>query len=227
MPDKQAENKLPVAESKALTDDEFTEKTKKFFSDSKLMASFKNEMSEYHLLIDTDKDKLTPTQKKRKIELVVEIMQVYGLENGLWATNLGRFKYHHALAEIRRKIVDDYDCHTAIELMIADRIVANYWLTMRNDTLLNHYMENEDGSFSINQLKINMIREFNRGIDRASRQLNADIMLLKELKHPKLNIKINTENAYIAQNQQVINTDKDESKSVNNESLKADNLGKK
>ena len=151
---------------------------------------------------------------------------MYGLENGIWAANLSHNENYLPLGETRRKIVKDYDCKTSLELMLADRIVANYWRAMRNDTLLNHYIENKDGSFSVNQLKINMIKEFNKGIERADRQLNANIMLLKELKQPKLNIKVNTENAYIAQNQQVVNTRNSGSLAGGDESLEVNDLGK-
>ena len=41
----------------------------------------------------------------------------------------------------------------------------------------------------------------------ADRQLAANMMLLKELRQPALNVKVNTKNAYIAQNQQVVNED--------------------
>ena len=154
-----------------------------------------------------EKGELTPKEEKKKTDLALEIAMIHGLKNGVWAGNLSYQKYFKSLTTMRSSLVKEYDCKTPIELMLVDRIVANYWQAMRSDTLLNHYIENEDGSFSINQLKINTIREFNRGLERADRQLNASIILLKGLKQPKLNIRVNTENAYIAQNQQVVTTD--------------------
>ena len=178
------------------------EKVKEAYCQNDMFVGDKNMLSEYRDL-HQKLDKLTPNEKKRKDQLSTELFMTYGLENGIWATNLGHSKYYSSLAQIRLNIVKDYDCKSSLELMLADRIVAHYWRAMRNDTLLNRYIENGDGSFSINQLKINMIREFNNGTERADRQLNADIILLKELKQPKLNIKVTTENAFIAQNQQV------------------------
>ena len=178
------------------------ELVKAAYCQNDMFVGDKNMLSEYRDL-HQKLDKLTPNEKKRKDQLSTELFMLYGLENGIWAANLGHSKYYSSLAQIRLNIVKDYDCKSSLELMLADRIVAHYWRAMRNDTLLNRYIENGDGSFSINQLKINMIREFNNGTERADRQLNADIILLKELKQPKLNIKVTTENAFIAQNQQV------------------------
>ena len=178
------------------------ELVKAAYCQNDMFVGDKNMLSEYRDL-HQKLDKLTPNEKRRKDQLDTELFMLYGLENGIWAANLGHSKYYSSLAQIRLNIVKDYDCKSSLELMLADRIVAHYWRAMRNDTLLNRYIENGDGSFSINQLKINMIREFNNGTERADRQLNADIILLKELKQPKLNIKVTTENAFIAQNQQV------------------------
>lgn len=158
-------------------------------------------LTEYQNLEEIKEPSKEQTDRKKKLS--EEIVMMYGLENGIWAANLAHAKYYSALAQIRKNIVRDFGCKTSLEFMLVDRIVAHYWRAMRSDTLLNHYMENEDGSFSVNQLRINMVKEFNRGIDRADRQLNANIILLKELKQPKMNIKVTTENAYIAQNQQV------------------------
>jgi hypothetical protein len=174
--------------------------------------------------LEKNKKRLNKSQKDEASKLRMGIAMLYGIENGMWAGTISHGKYLGSLTEIRRKIVEDYGCKTSVELMLADRITANYWRAMRIDTQLNH-MEDEDGSISINQLNINMSKELNAGLERADRQLNADIMLLKELKQPKLNIKVNTENTYIAQNQQVINN-KNESKSIVDKSLEADNLGK-
>ncbi len=225
MPEDQGENIMTPMQPKELEKKAKIEEIRKDYQDPNTFVPDNDKLSEFISLICVEKK--SSKQKERKKELSQEIASMYGLENGIWIANISYSKNYPTLANMRRKIITDYDCRTSIEFMIADRIVANYWRTMRNDTLLNFYIENEDGSFSINQLKINMIREFNRGLERAGRQLNADIVLLKELKQPKLNIKVNTENAYIAQNQQVVNTDHSGSKSVSKESLDVIDLGTK
>ncbi len=146
---------------------------------------------------------LTPVQEDRKKKIIDEMSILYGLENGIWAANIGREKYYSGLAMIRANIVKDFGCKTSLELMLADRIVAHYWRAMRNDSVINMLTEEKDGGYSFNQQKINILKELHRGVELADRQLNTDIILLKELKQPQFNINVNTKNAFISQNQQI------------------------
>jgi len=156
--------------------------------------------------------KLTPKQIERKEKLSFEIVTRYGLKNGIWVKNLSHKQYHEALGKMRHDIATEYSCRTSLELMLADRIVASYWRAMKCDMIFNRLIDREDESFSYNQLKVNVLKEVNKGIELADRQLNTNMILLKELKQPQLNIRVKTDNAYLAQNQQVnINpTNKDE-----------------
>jgi len=152
-------------------------------------------------LIDLrDKKKLTAKEEERKDEIQLEISKAYGLKNGLWAANLSYGKYHKFLSTTRSSLVKEYDCKTPIELMLADRIVANYWRSMRLDIILNRLIEKDDGGYTFNDSKMNVIRELSKGLESANRQLNTSILLLKELKQPSLNVKV--KNAIIGQNQQ-------------------------
>jgi len=150
----------------------------------------------------TKKKKLTQKEEKRRDELKLEIAKANGLQNGIWAANLSYEKYFNFLATTRSNLVKEYDCKTPLELMLVDRIVANYWRSMKLDMILNRLIETEDGRYSFDDLKLNVIRELSKGLESASRQLNTSILFLKELKQPKLNVKVNTENAFIGQNQQ-------------------------
>lgn len=150
-------------------------------------------------------------QKERMDELETKLAIRHGLQNGLWVKNLSYEKYYSGFMKMRHDIVEEYSCKTASELMLADRIVANYWRAMRYDSQFNYIIEKPGGGFNFDQLKVNVLKEFNKGLELAGRQLNADIMLLKELKQPRVNIKVKTDNAYLAQNQQInINSEKDE-----------------
>lgn len=156
----------------------------------------------FDLLEKKELKELTVKEKAREGELSLEIGKANGLKNGLWAANLSYGKYHKFLGTTRSMLVKEYDCKTPIELMLADRIVANYWRSMRLDTTLNFLIEKEEGGYSFTDQKVNIVRELSKGLESASRQLNTSILLLKELKQPKLNVKINTDNAFIGQNQQ-------------------------
>lgn len=158
-----------------------------------------------------EKNKLTQKEEKKKDELGLEIAMINGLKNGIWVGNISYSRYFKSLTTMRSNLVKEYDCKTSLELMLVDRIVANYWRAMKYDTIFNRLIEKEDGGYSFDQLKVNIIKEFNKGIELANRQLNTNIILLKELKQPQLNIRVKTDNAYLAQNQQVnINPNKNE-----------------
>ncbi|MEK7539572.1 MAG: hypothetical protein AAB595_02975 [Patescibacteria group bacterium] len=177
------------------------EKIKKYYKNPNIYIPERQKLEEHKSLEEVKE--LTPTQEARKKELSSELAIMYGLENGIWTANLAHAKYYSGLAQMRKNIVRDFNCQTSLELMLADRIVAHYWRAMRNDTLLNTLIEKEDGGYSFNQQKINLFRELYKCVEIADRQLSADVILLKELKQPRLNIKVTTENAFIAQNQQV------------------------
>ena len=152
-------------------------------------------------LIDLrDKKKPTAEEEKRKDELTIELAKTNGLKNGLWATNLSYKKYHKFLSTTRSILVKEYNCKKPIEFMLADRILANYWRSMILDTTLNQLIEKEDGGYTFNDQKVNIIRELSKSLESASRQLNTSILLLKELKQPSFNVKV--KNAIIGQNQQ-------------------------
>ena len=145
------------------------------------------------------------TQKKRKSELNEAVALMYGLENGLWISNLGYQKDYATLARMRQRVIRDYDCKTSLELMLADSVVASYWRIIKNELMLSRLLQKEDGSWSFDQLKVNTMKELNKEIDLANRRLNMNAILLKELKQPALKVSVRTNNAFIGEKQQFNN----------------------
>ncbi len=158
-------------------------------------------IKEYGALATTSK-RLTQKQKDRMYEVSLEIAMPYGLKNGLWIKNLNGRKYYQTLGKMRQDIDEEYSCKTSLEFMLADRIVASYWRAMNCNMLFNSFTELENGHCSFNQIKINLLKELNKGMELADRQLNADIVLLKELKQPALRVNVKTNTAFVSQNQQ-------------------------
>ena len=148
-----------------------------------------------------NKEKLTEQETKRLNELQQEVTEIHGLKNGLWAGAATYKKYRNFIYTTRASLVKEFNCKTSLELMLVDRIVANYWRAMRIETLLCPYIEwNDDYPFS--QLRVNIIKELGKSLESASRQMTTSILLLKEMKQPGLNVKINAGNAFVGQNQQ-------------------------
>lgn len=165
------------------------------------------------ILILVNKEKLTESETKRLNELQQEVTEIHGLKNGLWAGAATYQKYRNFIYTTRASLVKEFNCKTSLELMLVDRIVANYWRAMRIETLLCPYIEwNDDYPFS--QLRVNIVKELSKSLESASRQMTTSILLLKEMKQPGLNVKINAGNAFVAHNQQ-FNLNKNE----NNETI--------
>jgi hypothetical protein len=226
MSNEQPDNKIEPTKPKVIITDENIDNVRQMYSNPNSYNPEELKLRNYYKL-NKSTEKLTPVQEKEMKKTSEELGMIYGLQNGIWAGNLARTQYFGTLYQMRKSIVKDYNCQSSLELMLADRIVAHYWRSMRNDAVINMLTEEKDGGYSFNQQKINILKELHRGVEMSDRQLSANILLLKDLKQPKLNIKVNTENAYIAQNQQVVNTDKNGSKSVKDELLRANDLGNK
>jgi hypothetical protein len=146
---------------------------------------------------------LPKEQRDKKIDDAMQKLGTYyGLENGIWAANLDRERYYQSLTRMRQRIVNDYNCKTSIEFMLADSIVASYWRIMRNESRISILMEEADGKWSLGESKINIIEELNKGIYLANRRLTTNISLLKEIKQPPIKINLKSNTAFIGQNQQ-------------------------
>ncbi len=188
---------------------ESLEQVKKYFSNPEIFSFEENKLEEY--LKDPDNN----SGKKSKPTIFTQLKMMYCLENGALVNSLSRSQYGPALSRMRKKLVDENDCKSSIELMLVDRIISSYWRAMRADTAYHMLVEPEDGVFSFDQLKINVLKEINKTIDQANREFSNNIILLKELKQPNLKVTLKTDNAYFAENQQVINN-------KDGENLKAD-----
>jgi hypothetical protein len=185
------------------------EEIKKEFSDPIAFDQERGLIRRLHQL--RGNKELPEAQKKEKLDKSInELGMFYGLENGLWAANLDHQKYYLPLTRMRQKVISDYNCKTSAELMLADSIVSSYWRIIKNEMRINRLVEKEDGKFSFDQLKINVLKELNKEVDLANRRMNMNIILLKEMKQPALKVNVKTNNAFIGENQQFNNNQNNE-----------------
>lgn len=116
------------------------------------------------------------------------------------------------LKKMRNSLVDEYCPKTATELSLIDIIATAYYNFMRSSRILNFHLmtndENKETFVSHDQNVMKAAKEASKAVDLAYRQFTNSIILLKEIRQPKLNIHVKTENAYLARNQQVINVKK-------------------
>ena len=200
---KEAKENTKIVVKKELTPAELDD-LKKFFATPFLGE--KRRLREYDEL---DKMKNpTKEQEKRRSELSVELAVLNGLDNGMILhTIVSDKKFSDALVNIRKGLLEEHQCKTPSELMLADRIVTAYWKGMRYEMYLHRLAEPEPDKFLLTEAKMKIITELHKGIELANRQFETSLTMLKNLKQPRLNVRVTADNAYLAQNQQVINTD--------------------
>ncbi len=160
---------------------------------------------------------LSKEQAEKKEALGKELILTFGLNNGVFLQSIvNNLSYGRGLAKIRQDLIKEYKCQGTSELMLVDRIVSAYWRGIRYEMYIHRLIEKEPDQFSFDDLKGRILKELYKGIDLANRQFETGLTLLRNLKQPRLNIRVNADNAYLAQNQQVVNKE---------ESLKTNDLG--
>jgi hypothetical protein len=168
------------------------------------------EMQEYIEL--STKNKLTEKEDKRKEALSRLIKRANGLYNSFWLSLISDVGNRDFLITTRNSLIEEHNCKLSLEFMLVDRIIANYFRSMKLDAFLGMLTESEGNALSIDVSKINMINELSKILESSSRQLHTSMLLFNELKGPKLNVKVNTKNAFISQNQQLNINKKDNEK---------------
>ncbi|MBI4226180.1 hypothetical protein HY612_03650 [Candidatus Roizmanbacteria bacterium] len=109
--------------------------------------------------------------------------------------------------EVRNNIIQEYRVQKLSEMLIVDLAVNAYFRSLRVSRAYIALVQNKDGSVSYgDQQKTNLIKELGKQIETANNQFFTALTFLKELRHPPVKVKIQTKEAYIAQNQQINKT---------------------
>ena len=145
--------------------------------------------------------------KKKENAALLHFMLATALENG---ENLGNsvlpFDKSSALV-IRKNLIAEFQATTSYELMMIDIAVNAYFSYLRLSTLYRGLViTNESKTIGVNQTTINLMKQLTKQIDSAHTQMLTTLTTLSQLRRPPINVKIQTKEAYIAQNQQVNQT---------------------
>jgi hypothetical protein len=110
--------------------------------------------------------------------------------------------YRPFLINFARELTNEYNCISSSEKAMVQTIVASYGRIMSISNRLNNcsnfdYLSSDrNGYFSI----------LSKELDRAHRQFIMALQTLKLLKSPPLQVNVKTNTAFIANNQQMVNT---------------------
>jgi len=138
---------------------------------------------------------------KEDAEKIGEAIIDLGFENGLSMIEGVTERYRGLMINFRRGLIKEYDCQTISEKALVDMVVSAYArvLTYSNKFLClkdPEYLSNERSTF---------LSVLSKEIDRANRHFLAALETLKQFKQPEFSLNIRTKNAFIAQNQNLIN----------------------
>ena len=123
----------------------------------------------------------------------------------LYSNNPKKDERRYGLLAIRQRLIKENDCKSAMELILVDQLAAAYWRLMRYEFYAFRLPSNDNDGWSFDQLKVNVVKESRRQIEQAHRQIDVCLTMLKNFKQPQLKVNVKTDNAYFAQNQQVVN----------------------
>lgn len=145
-------------------------------------------------------------QEKQQADLQLKVAYMTALDNGTFLDMIPvKAEEQYGLLSLRQRLVKENDCKSAMELILVDQLAAAYWRLMKYELYANRLPAKEDDRWSFDQLKVNVLKEVRNNIEQAHRQINMSLTMLKDLKQPQLRVNVKTDNAYFAQNQQVVN----------------------
>ncbi|MFA5386309.1 MAG: hypothetical protein WC297_01385 [Candidatus Paceibacterota bacterium] len=186
--------------------------TSVFFDPQKMDEIYKGfeEIAELRRKAKTEKEEKALNQRSLKLSQQAAHIKLYPWENLLPLALSGKEDIT-PVSEMRSSLIDEYCPKTPTELALIETIAIAHYNFIRNTGVLNtHLMTKDETSRTLHfdSLQMKAAKEAAKAVDLAYRQFTNSIMLLKELRQPKLNIHVKTENAYLAKNQQVINVKK-------------------
>lgn len=130
-------------------------------------------------------------QQRRKALITNELTTHYGL------TYCVRDDYKGFVVEFCNQIIEEYNCKKPSEIALAEVAACAFVRHLDYAEALRCLLHN----LPFNNLVNNSVAIISKEIDRSQRVFATAITLLKQLKSPRLEVKIKTTNAFVAQNQ--------------------------
>ncbi len=174
------------------------------------------EIRELRRKAKSEKERKSLDQKSLELSQKATHVKMYPWENLLPLAVSGK-EDTTPLSGLRNSFIGEYCPKTPTELALIETMAIAHYNFIRNTGVLNTLLMAKDETsrtlhFDSQQMKA--AKEAAKAVDLAYREFTNSIVLLKEIRQPKLNIHVKTENAYLAKNQQVINVNKPNKKKV-------------
>ncbi len=125
-----------------------------------------------------------------------------GVANGSFVENTVHRNQSKYVKILRQRLIVEYHAQTMSERMLIDLAINAYFRSLHSAMIYNGFTMDEKGNTSFSQLRINMIKELGKNIELANRQFLSTLATLREIKRPPINIKVHSNQAFVAENQQ-------------------------
>ena len=136
------------------------------------------------------------TNEKMGQKIALKILRTF--ENDSHCALMESFSENNRIPvfEMTNDLIKELNCTTEVEKSLASTVVMSYMRFLDNSRRLN----NEYETGQISDLRNKYIDNLSKQIDRAHRQYITSLMTLQQLKTPKLELTVKTQNAFIGQN---------------------------
>lgn len=111
--------------------------------------------------------------------------------------------FHQIAIDYTDELIQEYNCQTASQITTCQIVANAYIRIMRLSKLMLGYMQMPQ---EITDLKDKYYNTLSKELDRAERQYHMGLNMLRSFSQPQLRVNISTNNAFVAQNQQLNTT---------------------
>lgn len=144
------------------------------------------------------------TSKSKFIGSLETYMDMVSVKTGAYVSSSVSRRDAKKVVGLRAQLVEEYNVQSTSELLFVDIAVNAYFRMMSLSAIHALLIEDNDGNIEYgNQQKINLIKAAGRHIEFTNHQFITALNSLRAFKHPLVNIKVQTKETYIAQNQQI------------------------
>ncbi len=133
-------------------------------------------------------------------KLLQDASMILGLDNHHLLISGMKGDYRPLAIEFANNLNKEYDCKTASEKALSQTVV-NAYIRLLDDTCRFNICIEAGEYLSENRTK--HLAMLSKQIDRANRQFISALTALKQFKSPQIQINVRTQNAFLAQNQQL------------------------
>lgn len=143
------------------------------------------------------------TSNRNRLLLCIEnCFKLIKIEDEIFAIDSVHPQDQKSLIHIKKKLVEEFKVSTTSELLVLDLACNAYLRSLRTSRIYNILLQTADVVEWKSQEKINFIKEASKSIDMANRQFLTALTYLKEIHQPPIKVKVQTNQAFIGQNQQ-------------------------